>query len=199
MQSLPREVVRQASAQVTGARQRVRDLGAIADVSVSTSFTILTASCCEAHPSKSTMVATVARPRSCFVLPGTFVCNNGASPTLVRLSSRPASVPLCMCAKSSKSKPGLFGRLRDTILRPIVTVPGSGAQGSLVDCPFCKTTGKNDCTGCKGTGKDPMGTCLMCDGKKMLTCTVCDGVGVVDRVRRGGTDGKGEYLGRKSK
>lgn len=95
---------------------------------------------------------------------------------------------------AGKPRSGLFGKMRDALLRPIVTVPGSGAKGALVDCPFCKTTGKNDCTGCRGTGSDPMGKCLMCDGKKKLTCTVCDGVGLVDRIRRGGTDGKGEYL-----
>lgn len=93
---------------------------------------------------------------------------------------------------------GLLGRLREGILKPLVTVPGSGAKGDLLDCPFC-TKGKNECTGCKGTGKDPLGTCLMCDGKTKLTCTVCDGVGMVDRIRRGGTDGRGEYLGKKPK
>lgn len=84
-----------------------------------------------------------------------------------------------------KSGRGLFGRLRDTVLRPIVTVKGSGASGDLIDCPFCSKSerkGKNACSGCRGTGKDTLGTCLMCDGNAFLTCTVCDGVALVDRV-----------------
>lgn len=92
-------------------------------------------------------------------------------------------------------KKGLFGRLKDAVLRPIVTVAGgSGSNYELVDCVFCKGSGFNDCDACKGSGKDSLGTCLMCGGKTYLECTVCRGVGTVDRVRRGGTDDSGQYL-----
>lgn len=138
-------------------------------------------------------------PRATFIphAPGVGNVNNsyGARVRGTCLPSKTIAAPLCMTAE--KPKPGLFGKMRDALLRPIVTVPGSGAKGDLVDCPFCETSGKNDCSGCRGTGNDPMGKCLMCDGKKKLTCTVCDGVGLVDRIRRGGTDGKGQYLGKR--
>jgi hypothetical protein len=75
----------------------------------------------------------------------------------------------------------------------------SGGKGDLLDCPFCETTGKRDCEGCRGMGTDTLGTCLMCDGKKSLTCSVCEGMGMVDRIRRGGTDDRAEFLGAKSK
>jgi hypothetical protein len=117
--------------------------------------------------------------------------------TRARTRARPELGALLMCADAPKPKDGFFGQLRKRILRPLVTVPGSGARGDLVDCVFCGTTGKNDCTGCNGTGKDPLGSCLMCDGKTKLTCTVCNGVGLVDRIRRGGTDDKGEFLAKK--
>lgn len=97
-------------------------------------------------------------------------------------------------SKNSKESKGLFGRMKDAVLRKIVTVPGGGKGGDLISCVFCKGTGFNDCDACKGTGKDSLGTCLMCDGKTYLECTVCRGVGMVDRIRRGGTDDAGEYI-----
>eukprot|EP00171_Calliarthron_tuberculosum_P014230 IDg14230t1 len=60
---------------------------------------------------------------------------------------------------------GLFGKLRDAVLRPIVSVPGSEGRGDLLDCVFCKSTGRNDCEGCAGCGTDALGKCLMCDGR----------------------------------
>lgn len=33
-------------------------------------------------------------------------------------------------------------------------------------------------------------------GKGYSTCTVCNGVGMVDKVRRGGTDTDGKWLGK---
>lgn len=105
---------------------------------------------------------------------------------------------ICAAGKADKGKrkpapKGLFGRLKEALLRPIVTVPGSGG-GDLVGCVFCKGSGFNDCDGCKGSGKDSLGTCLMCGGKTYLECTVCRGVGTVDRVRRGGTDDSNQYV-----
>lgn len=98
-----------------------------------------------------------------------------------------------------KPKKGLFGRLKDSILRPIVTVPGGGKGGDLMECVFCKGSGYNDCDACKGSGKDSLGTCLMCGGKTYLECTVCRGVGTVDRIRRGGTDDSNQYVSKGQK
>lgn len=83
---------------------------------------------------------------------------------------------------------GPFRKLRDAILRPIVSVPGSNSNNDLIDCVFCEGTGRLDCDACNGTGKDALGVCMVCDGKGTLECHVCNGVGLVDRVRVGGTD-----------
>jgi hypothetical protein len=99
-----------------------------------------------------------------------------------------------MTAKGEQDQ-GIFGRIRNAILRPFVAVPGSGGQGAVVKCPFCEA-GTQGCTGCNGTGKDAVGVCLMCEGVGQVTCAVCEGVGMVDRVRRGGTDDRNEYLGK---
>ena len=40
------------------------------------------------------------------------------------------------------------------------------------------------------------GKCFLCMGKGYTTCTVCNGVGMVDKVRRGGTDTEGKWLGK---
>lgn len=95
---------------------------------------------------------------------------------------------------SSDSSKGLFGRFKDAIMKPIVTVPGGGTGDDLLECIFCKGSGFNDCDACRGSGKDALGTCMMCDGKCYLKCTVCSGVGAVDRIRRGGTDDQNEYI-----
>ncbi|PXF47443.1 hypothetical protein BWQ96_02774 [Gracilariopsis chorda] len=94
---------------------------------------------------------------------------------------------------------GFFRKLKDTILRPIVTVPGGGDGRELIDCVFCKGSGFCDCDACKGSGKDALGTCFMCEGKTYIKCTVCQGVGTVDRIRRGGTDDKNEFVVKKKK
>lgn len=93
--------------------------------------------------------------------------------------------------------PGFFGKIRESILKPIVAVPGSQGTGALYDCVFCEASGFQKCDGCQGSGTDSLGKCLMCNGKGSLKCTVCKGVGVVDRIRRGGTDDKNEYLAKK--
>lgn len=95
---------------------------------------------------------------------------------------------------SDEKKKGLFGKLKEQLFKPLVTVPGGGGRGDLLNCVFCSGTGTCDCDACKGTGKDVLGTCMMCDGKTSLTCTVCNGVGAVDRIRRGGTDDSNEYM-----
>lgn len=60
---------------------------------------------------------------------------------------------------------GLLGKLRDALVRPIVAVPGGAkANAQLLDCVFCKGSGRNECTGCRGSGRDALGKCLMCDG-----------------------------------
>lgn len=105
---------------------------------------------------------------------------------------RPTRRALIMSGEPAKK--GFFGKLRENLLRPIVTVPGSGGKGDLLECIFCKGSGINECDACKGSGKDALGQCLMCDGKTSLTCTVCNGVGMVDRIRRGGTDDRNEYV-----
>lgn len=102
-------------------------------------------------------------------------------------------------ANSQQKKKGFFGRLTENILRPIVTVPGGGKGGDLLDCVFCKGSGVRDCDACKGTGKDALGMCFMCEGKTQLKCAVCNGVGKVDRIRRGGTDDRNEYTVKKRK
>lgn len=96
-----------------------------------------------------------------------------------------------MCEKQPKK--GFLNKLREKIWKPIVTVPGSGGRGDLLECVFCDGTGACDCDACQGSGKDALGTCFMCNGKTTLTCTVCSGIGVVDRIRRGGTDGRNKY------
>ena len=95
---------------------------------------------------------------------------------------------------SNEKKPGFLSKLRQGILKPIVAVPGSQGQGDVIDCVFCRGSGFQECSGCKGTGKDSLGTCYMCNGKASVKCTVCCGVGAVDRVRRGGTDDKNQYV-----
>lgn len=111
------------------------------------------------------------------------------APTVPTCGSPPPRPP-----PTPKKKKGFLGNLRDAVLRPLVAVPGSQATGAgVVGCPFC-TDGRCDCTGCGGKMVDPLGgACIMCDARGSLTCTVCNGVGVVDRVRRGGTDGRNEW------
>lgn len=99
-----------------------------------------------------------------------------------------------MAADQKGKGKGFFGKLKETIMRPIVTVPGGGQGGDLLECVFCKGSGINDCDACKGSGKDALGTCFMCEGKTSIKCTVCEGVGTVDRIRRGGTDDRNEYV-----
>lgn len=111
----------------------------------------------------------------------------------VQSSSPPARVTVAKAA-GPKKKGGFLKNLRDTILRPMVTVPGAEGRGELMDCVFCTGEGKRDCDGCSGTGLDFLGKCLMCDGKKKLVCDVCSGVGIVDRVRRGGTDDENDWV-----
>lgn len=94
---------------------------------------------------------------------------------------------------------GLFEKLKKAVLSPLVSVPGSGAKGDVIDCVFCNGTGVNDCTGCNGEGVDALGTCMMCNGKTYLTCTVCSGVGTVDKIRRGGTDDNNQYTANRKK
>lgn len=97
-------------------------------------------------------------------------------------------------------KGGFFNRLKDQILRPLIEVPGSGGkEGQWYDCVFCEGTGVIDCDACNGTGRDALGVCLMCKGKTTLTCLVCNGSGVVDRVRRGGTDDNNQYTKKKKR
>lgn len=122
-----------------------------------------------------------------------------AAPTALPRSSA-ARPPLCtqrnapsMLAKKEPGGGGFFKKMRDAVLRPVVMVPGSGGSGELLDCVFCKGCGTRDCSGCKGNGKDALGTCIMCDGAGVLSCDVCSGVGLVDKVRRGGTDDRNEY------
>lgn len=110
-----------------------------------------------------------------------------------RTSSCPQRTAPLMLAEKKKPDRGLFKKLRDAFLRPVVSVPGSGGSGELLDCVFCTATGTRDCSGCKGSGKDALGRCIMCDGAGALSCDVCSGVGLVDRVRRGGTDDRSEY------
>lgn len=114
-----------------------------------------------------------------------FNCSSSAASFLL---DRPRPPP------TPKKKKGFLGNLRDAVLRPLIAVPGSQASGTgVVGCPFC-SDGRCDCTGCGGTKVDPLGGgCIMCDARGSLTCTVCNGVGVVDRVRRGGTDGRNEW------
>lgn len=109
-----------------------------------------------------------------------------------------AAPPPAQAAKRVVKK-GLFARMKENILRPLVTVPGGGQGGDLLECVFCKGKGVNDCDGCQGSGKDAMGTCFMCEGKTYLTCTVCEGVGTVDRIRRGGTDDRNEFTIKKKR
>lgn len=114
-----------------------------------------------------------------------------ATPTTPTCGTPPRRPPV---ASKNKKQQGFLGNLRDAVLRPLVAVPGSQASGTgVVGCPFC-TDGRCDCTGCGGSKVDPLGGgCIMCGARGSLTCTVCNGVGVVDRVRRGGTDGRNEW------
>lgn len=112
------------------------------------------------------------------------------SQTNKRICSKQHVIQWKMSANKGK---GFFGKLKETILRPVVTVPGGGTGGDLLECVFCKGSGVCDCDACQGTGKDSLGECLMCQGKNTLTCTVCSGIGTVDRIRRGGTDDRNEY------
>lgn len=119
-----------------------------------------------------------------------------ATPVALRGGDRnaPCVTPLRKTAPVMSTKKGLFGKLRDAVLRPIVSVPGAQGNGELLDCVFCEASGYQSCTGCNGSGKDALGRCLMCEGAGNLKCNVCSGVGIVDRIRRGGTDDKNEYV-----
>lgn len=94
---------------------------------------------------------------------------------------------------------GLFGNMWEKAMLKIVEVKEKdGARKKLQPCVFCDK-GDLKCDGCEGTGKDiALGgnsKCFACNGKGTRVCSVCQGVGYVDKVRRGGTDTKGEYLG----
>lgn len=114
----------------------------------------------------------------------------------VSLRDKSARRPLVSMARQSKEK-GFFGKLKESILRPIVSVPGSKPNAKIYECVFCKGSGVCNCDACKGSGKDTLGTCLMCGGKTSLTCTVCLGVGMVDIIRRGGTDDSNTFIKKK--
>lgn len=115
-----------------------------------------------------------------------------------RLSPRRGTIRV-VSMSDDESKKGFFGKLKERIMRPIVTVPGGGGTGDLLECVFCSGSGKCDCDACKGSGRDARGTCLMCNGKTKLTCTVCNGFGAVDRIRRGGTDDRNTYFSKNKK
>ncbi len=79
---------------------------------------------------------------------------------------------------NGKVKKGILRGIRDTLLRPLVTVPGARGRGDLLDCTFCAGSGKIECSGCNRTGVDALNTtCIMCDGATTLMCDVCNGVG----------------------
>lgn len=102
------------------------------------------------------------------------------------------------CARGVQMAGGDFLRsVRERLLRPLVSVPGSEGKGAMLECVFCKGGGVHGCDACKGGGRDALGVCLMCGGAGSLKCSVCSGVGVVDRIRRGGTDDKAQYLDKK--
>lgn len=157
------------------------------------------------HPSPTAMQSTAFAPpaplRIASATRTSFLCDESPvapAPTAVPHPSA-ARITASAGADDKGDKKGLFSRLKESILRPIVTVPGGGQGGDLLECTFCKGAGRNDCDACRGSGKDALGTCMMCDGKTSLTCTVCEGVGTVDRIRRGGTDDSNEYTVRKKR
>lgn len=117
-----------------------------------------------------------------------------AASSRVRAASPRVRVTPYAHAPEPEKKRGFFTNFRDAILRPIITVPGAAGRGDLMECVFCDGTGERECDACHGTGQDVFGTCIMCDGKGKLTCDVCSGVGLVDRVRRGGTDDKNDWV-----
>uniref|UniRef100_A0A6U5BW87 Iron-binding zinc finger CDGSH type domain-containing protein n=1 Tax=Hemiselmis andersenii TaxID=464988 RepID=A0A6U5BW87_HEMAN len=113
------------------------------------------------------------------------------------VSTRPSAAgarSLCMKEEGG----GFFGNLINNALLKVVEVKEKeGTRKKLQKCVFCEK-GVCPCESCKGTGKDialGSGPCFSCDGKGKTTCGICNGVGMVDRVRRGGTDTEGKYVG----
>ena len=138
-----------------------------------TSFVIGGRACAFTVPS-SPLLARAARPRE-----------------LVRVS------PPRRASCTTVTMEGLFGNMWEKAMLKIVEVKEKdGARKKLQPCVFCDK-GVLKCDGCEGTGKDLAlgGKCFVCMGKGTRVCSVCQGVGYVDKVRRGGTDTKGEYLG----
>lgn len=136
--------------------------------------------------------------RICFVTSFTGARLNGVTPThesaCVSLRQGPRTVVSMSKDKDGQQK-GFFGKIKESIMRPLVSVPGGSSKSAdLLECVFCSGKGRCDCDACKGSGKDSLGTCFMCNGKTSLTCTVCNGFGAVDRIRRGGTDDSSSFF-----
>eukprot|EP00293_Proteomonas_sulcata_P019521 CAMPEP_0184294690 /NCGR_PEP_ID=MMETSP1049-20130417/5815_1 /TAXON_ID=77928 /ORGANISM="Proteomonas sulcata, Strain CCMP704" /LENGTH=208 /DNA_ID=CAMNT_0026603055 /DNA_START=157 /DNA_END=783 /DNA_ORIENTATION=- len=92
---------------------------------------------------------------------------------------------------------GFFGNLFDAaMLKVVETKEKDSTRKRLQPCVFCDQ-GKLKCAACNGSGKDAIGggKCFLCEGKGADICSVCAGIGMVDRIRRGGTDTKGEWAG----
>lgn len=80
---------------------------------------------------------------------------------------------------------------------PMQVKDKEGARKKLQKCVFCEK-GTTRCESCEGTGKDialGSGDCFLCEGKGKRQCEICLGMGMVDKVRRGGTDTKGLWVG----
>mmetsp|Transcript_72688 Transcript_72688/g.106557 ORF Transcript_72688/g.106557 Transcript_72688/m.106557 type:complete len:253 (-) Transcript_72688:160-918(-) len=95
---------------------------------------------------------------------------------------------------------GMFGNMWEKVMLKLVEVKEKeGAKKKLQECVFC-VKGNLKCDGCEGTGKDiAMGgksACFICNGKGSRMCSVCGGIGMVDKVRRGGTDTAGAWIGK---
>eukprot|EP00284_Hemiselmis_tepida_P009007 CAMPEP_0174926548 /NCGR_PEP_ID=MMETSP1355-20121228/12009_1 /TAXON_ID=464990 /ORGANISM="Hemiselmis tepida, Strain CCMP443" /LENGTH=249 /DNA_ID=CAMNT_0016172587 /DNA_START=32 /DNA_END=781 /DNA_ORIENTATION=- len=121
-----------------------------------------------------------------------------SSPRLDALRVGPRPSAAGARALSMKDEGGFFGNLINNALLKVVEVKEKeGTRKKLQKCVFCEN-GVCPCDSCKGTGKDialGSGPCFVCDGKGKSTCSICEGVGMVDRVRRGGTDTEGKYVG----
>lgn len=139
--------------------------------------------------------------------PGGFFGNlmNNALLKLVEVSSK--NVRQCRCMGSNRSRCAV-AQVKEK----------EGSRKKLQQCVFCEK-GVIKCEACMGTGKDialgvgdcpppilpsaiglalsmlAAGECFLCNGKGKRQCEICLGMGMVDKVRRGGTDTQGQWVG----
>eukprot|EP00288_Rhodomonas_lens_P016434 CAMPEP_0177715274 /NCGR_PEP_ID=MMETSP0484_2-20121128/13905_1 /TAXON_ID=354590 /ORGANISM="Rhodomonas lens, Strain RHODO" /LENGTH=242 /DNA_ID=CAMNT_0019227259 /DNA_START=51 /DNA_END=779 /DNA_ORIENTATION=+ len=134
-----------------------------------------------------------------FVLLATVFLSTDAFMAPLPLSARASTRSLRQSVVTMKEEGGGFGfgkMFENAMLKIVETKEKEGTRKKLQPCVFCEGDGKIKCDACEGSGKDialGQGNCFLCDGKGKRQCEICLGIGMVDRVRRGGTDVAGKW------